>query len=218
MTDTTNNKQTVHETPEEIEYELRGQIGSIWSGGRLFIGMYTFLLASVAFSYFYLRAANNGLLWRPHNVTAPTTYGWTIWSLSLVTAVLVLVGQRRLRSGNVLDWQVAGWAGVACGLGALIAQVYEFTDVPFYPGSSGYASTFIGWSVINIITLAGATYWLETTLARAYRMRKESGEASPELSNAATARLFRANVSSMSYFWGFVALSGALFLAMFYLL
>ena len=218
MTDTSNSKQTVKETPEEIEYELRGQLGSIWSGGRLFIGMYTFLLASLAFAYFYLRAANNGLLWRPHNVTAPTAYGWTIWTLSFLTAVLVLFGQRRLRSGNVLDWQVAGWVGVGCGLGALITQIWEFAAVPFYPGSSGYASTFIGWSVINIITLAIATYWLETTLARSHRMRRELGEASPELSNAATARLFRANVSSMTYFWGFVALSGALFLAMFYLL
>ena len=62
MTDMSKSKQTVKETPEEIEYELRGAIGSIWSGGRLFIGMYAFLLASLAFSYFYLRAANNGLL------------------------------------------------------------------------------------------------------------------------------------------------------------
>jgi heme/copper-type cytochrome/quinol oxidase subunit 3 len=218
MTDTSRNQKPMSETPEEIEYELRGQIGSIWSGGRLFIGMYTFLLASLAFSYFYLRAANNGLLWRPHNITAPTAYGWTIWGLSLVAAVLVIFGQRRLRSGNVLDWQVAGWVGVACGLVALAAQIWEFTAVPFYPGSSGYASTFIGWSVINIGTLAGATYWLETTLARSHRMRRESGTASPELSSAATARLFRANVASMTYFWGFVAVSGALFLAMFYLL
>ena len=90
--------------------------------------------------------------------------------------------------------------------------------MPFYPGSSGYASTFIGWSVINIGTLAVATYWLETTLARSLRMRKKSGGASPELATTASARLFRANVSSMTYFWGFVALSGALFLAMFYLL
>jgi hypothetical protein len=218
MTDTSKAGNPFSETPEEIEYELRGKIGAIWSGGRLFIGMYAFLLASLAFSYFYLRAANNGLLWRPHNITAPTAYGWTIWSLSLLAAVLVIFGQRRLRSGNVLDWQVAGWVGVGCGLGALATQIWEFTAVPFYPGSSGYASTFIGWAAINIGTLAIATYWLETTLARSHRLRRESAEASPELTNAATARLFRANVLSMTYFWGFVALSGALFLAMFYLL
>ncbi len=218
MSDTSKNPQEITETPEEIEYELRGQIGSIWSGGRLFIGMYAFLLASLAFAYFYLRAANNGLLWRPHNVTAPTAYGWTIYSLCLLTALLALFGERRLRRGSVADWQVAGWVGVACGLGALGAQIWEFTAVPFYPGSSGYASTFIGWSVINIGTIAIGTYWLETTLARSLRMQRESGHAKPELAMDASARLFRANVSSMTYFWGFIALSGFLFLAMFYLL
>ena len=57
---------------------MRAQIGAIWSGGRLFIGMYTFLLASLVFSYFYLRSSNNGLLWRPDHVTAPAPYGWAI--------------------------------------------------------------------------------------------------------------------------------------------
>ena len=52
-------------TPEEQEYELRANIGAIWSGGRLFIGIYTFLVTSLVFSYFYLRSSNNGDLWRP---------------------------------------------------------------------------------------------------------------------------------------------------------
>ena len=120
MTDTSHNQKPFSEMPEEVEYELRGQIGAIWSGGRLFIGMYTFLLASLAFSYFYLRAANNGLLWRPHNITAPTSYGWTIWTLSLVAAALVLFGQRRLRSGNVLTgrWPVGSVSRAGSGLRA----------------------------------------------------------------------------------------------------
>jgi hypothetical protein len=72
--------------------------------------------------------------------------------------------------------------------------------------------------VINIMTLLFGAYWLETTLARLLRMRKEMGGKFPELTMAPTAQLFRANVASMTYFWGFVALSGALFFAMFYLL
>jgi hypothetical protein len=218
MTDTSNKSQGFTETPEEREFELRAQIGSTWSGGRLFIGMYTFLLASLAFSYFYLRSANNGLLWRPNGVTAPTAFGWAIYSLVLMTALLAIFGQWRLRKGEVTDWQVAGWTGVAAGLVALMLQIWELTSVSFYPGSSGYASCFIGWAVINIGTLFFGTYWLETTLARSLRMRKELAVSDPELSTVATARLFRANVASMTYFWGFVALSSTLFLAMFYIL
>lgn len=202
--------------PEEEEYELRAQIGSIWTGGRLFIGMYTFLLASEAFSYFYLRSANNGMLWRPNHITAPTNYGWAIYDLIILAAILAMYGQWRLRKGGVADWQVAGWTGVGAGLLALFLQIYEFTDVPFYPGSSGYASTFIGFAVINIITIFAGTYWLETTLARSLRMRRELGKDNPELSMHESARMLRANIAAMTYFWGFVALTSTLFLLMFY--
>jgi heme/copper-type cytochrome/quinol oxidase subunit 3 len=218
MTDTYKDSEKMSNTPEELEFELRAHVGSLWSGGRLFIGMYTFLLASLAFSYFYLRSSNNGLLWRPNHVTAPTAYGWSIFSLMVLMALLASFGQVRLRKGMVVDWQVAGWTGVAAGLLALFLQIWEFQSVPFNPGSSGYASTFIGYCVMNILTILISTYWLETTLARSLRMRKEFDGAKPELSMNPAAQSFRANVASMTYFLGFVALSSALLFAMFYLM
>jgi len=153
MTDTSKNMPGYSDTPEEQEFELRAQIGSMWTGARLAIGMYVFLLASEAFAYFYLRSSNNGQLWRPGNVTAPTAFGWTIYSLELLTALLVIFGQMRLRKGEVLDFQVAGWTALIAVLLALFLQIWEFTALPFNPGSSGYASTFIGWACINIMTL-----------------------------------------------------------------
>ena len=205
-------------TPEEDEFELRAHIGSVWSGGRLFIGMYTFLLASLAFAYFYLRSSNNGLLWRPNHVTAPTAYGWTIFSLTILAALMAIYGQWRLRKGSVVDWQVAGWTALFASVLALVLQIWELTALPFFPGSSGYASTFIGYVVINIATLVVGSYWLETTLARSIRLHREIGGDRPALSAHATAQSFRANVSAMTYFWGFIGLSGTLFFAMFYLL
>jgi heme/copper-type cytochrome/quinol oxidase subunit 3 len=218
MSDTFKKTGVKSETPEEVEFELRAQIGSMWSGGRLFIGMYTFLLASLAFSYFYLRSSNNGQLWRPNHVTAPIYYGYAIYALMVLMAILSGFGQKRLKSGAVDDWQVAAWTGVGCGLLALFLQIWEFTAVSFYPGSSGYASTFIGFAVMNIGTIAIGTYWLETAVARSHRMRKEIPGSNPELSSLPTARMFRANVASMTYFLGFVALGSTLFLAMFYLM
>jgi hypothetical protein len=111
MTDTYKKPGMPSETPEEREFELRAHIGSIWSGGRLFIGMYTFLIASLVFSYFYLRSSNNGNLWRLHDQHAPVAYGWAIYLLILATALLAMYGQRRLRQGGVTDFQVAGWTG-----------------------------------------------------------------------------------------------------------
>ena len=218
MTDMIKSSPTMSDTPEEREFELRAHIGAIWSGGRLFIGMYTFLLASLAFSYFYLRSSNNGLLWRPDHVTAPTAYGWTIYTLTLLAALMAIFGQSRLRNGNVSDWQTAVWVGVAASLLALFLQIWEFTAVPFYPGSSGYASTFIGFSVINILTILIVAYWLETTVARSLRLKKELSGVSPQVSMHPSAQSFRANVASMTYFLGFVALASTLLFAMFYLL
>jgi len=218
MTDMIKNSHGMSDTPEEREFELRAHIGSIWSGGRLFIGMYTFLLASLAFAYFYLRSSNNGLLWRPDHVTAPTAYGWAIYSLTLLAVLMAIVGQSRLRKGGVFEWQTAIWVGVAAALLALFLQIYEFTAVPFYPGSSGYASTFIGYSVMNIFTIFIVAYWLETTVARSLRMNKELGGRNSQLSMHPSAQSFRANVASMTYFLGFVALASTLLFAMFYLL
>ena len=205
-------------TPEEDEFELRAHIGSVWSGGRLFIGMYTFLLASLAFAYFYLRSSNNGLLWRPNHVTAPTAYGWTIVALTVLGALMAIYGQRRLRSGGVVDWQVAGWTALFAAVLALVLQIWELTALSFYPGSSGYASTFMGFAVMNIISLVISVYWLETTVARGMRIRKEVAGENPEFSSNPRARAFRADVAAMAYFQVFLTLAGALLFAMFYLM
>ena len=206
------------DTPEEREYEMRALISSIWTGGRLFIGIYTFMLAALAFSYFYLRSSNSGLLWRPEHVTAPRTYGLLIFGFSLLTGILSYVGRKRLLKGAFTDFSVAAWTGVGTGLLALLFQVLEFSHLGFFPGSSGYASCFIGFSVMNIGTLVASAYWLETTVARGMRIRREVGGENPEFSSHPRARAFRADVAAMAYFQVFVGLTGALFFAMFYLM
>ena len=227
------------DTPEEREFELRAAVGAYWTGGRLFIGIFTFLLASEAFAYFYLRSSNNGQLWRPGNQTAPTGIGWSIYFVGLASAMLVLYGRSRLRKGAVVDWEVAGWTAVLGGLVAIGLQIWQLTQLPFFPGSSGYASCFIGWAVMNIIMLVSGTYWLETVLARSLRMRSMARVTSRTASMAATpvvaaasaaadgmeqismtpsGQIFRANVESCTYFWAFMAVGSTLFWVMFYLI
>src|ERR1700684_765398 len=138
------------ESPEEIAFELRAQEGALWTGGRLLIGIWAFAFAALAFAYFYLRSANNEDLWRPGGITAPTGVGAAIFAITVACAVLVNFGDRRFGSDETLDWQVAGWLAVFGGLLVVGLQIWQLTALPFFPGSSGYASCFIGWVVMDI--------------------------------------------------------------------
>ncbi len=206
------------ETPEEIAYELRAAEGAAWIGSRSLIGVGAFIYASLAFAYFYLRSANQAQLWRPHHVTAPTELGVAIFALSAATAALSMYGAYRFRRGSVVDWEVAGWMGLLLGALGFALQIYELTRLPFYPGSSGYASTFVGWGALNLVGLLGGCYWLETLLARSLRLRRavaEDGGAAN--STLPAARLFRASVEGCTVFWGFLAIVAVCFWALFYL-
>ena len=209
----------LQETPEEIAFELRAQEGALWTGGRLLIGIFAFAFAALAFAYFYLRSSNNEDLWRPGGITAPTGIGAAIFAITLVSAALVQYGERRFRRDETLDWQVAGWTAVLGGLVAIGLQIWQLTELPFFPASSGYASCFVGWAVMNVALLLSSTYWIETILAREIRLRRGIAEdgGAPN-STLPVARLFRANLNGCNYFWGFVALVATFFWVLFYII
>jgi len=207
------------ETPEEIAFELRAHEGALWTGGRLLIGIWTFAFAALAFAYFYLRSANNENLWRPKSVTAPTAWGAAIFAITLLCGFLVIFGYRRFQRGLVLDWAVAGWTAVLGALCVVGLQIWQLTELSFFPGSSGYASCFIGWAGTNIVAVLAATYWLETSLAREHRLRRattqDGGAASSVLPNA---RMFRVSLEGCTYFWGFLCAAATFFWILFYVL
>ena len=205
------------ETQEEVAFELRAAEGAIWTGGRVVIGIGAMAFAALAFAYFYLRSYNDQGLWRPHGVTAPTMIGAAIFSTVVASAAVHAFGRYRMRQGFSIDWEVAGWVAVLGGLLAIGLQIWELTQLPFQPGASGYSSCFIGWAVMNIGLLVFATYWLETLLARALRLRRAIAEDGGAARSAMpAARLFRASLESCSYFWLFTAAVSILFWVLFY--
>jgi heme/copper-type cytochrome/quinol oxidase subunit 3 len=207
------------DTPEEAEYELRSAEGAMWTGGRMLIGIGAFAFASLAFAYFYLRSLNSEQLWRPAGVTAPTNYGAAICWIAVAAALMNLYGMRILRRGRTTDWSVAGWITLLFALVAVALQITQLTDLPFFPGSSGYASCFVGWAVLNISLLLCGAYWTETIQARWLRLRRavvQDGGATT--SSLPVARLFRANLEGCAYFWGFIAVVSLLFWVLFYVI
>lgn len=219
MTDIAYKGLKMTSTPEEEEYELRAAVSAYWSGGRLLIGMYTFFVASLAFAYFYLRSANSGDLWRPAHITAPTAVGAGVFAFVATAAIVMTYGQRKFRAGAVTDWQVAAWISVFAMLMAIGLQVYQLSQLPFWPGSSGYASTFIGWVVMNLLMLFGGLYWVETLAVTGLRVRSalRAGESLAS-SQAARAQKFRGNLDSCTAFFQFAAIVSVLFWTLFYLI
>jgi hypothetical protein len=143
--------------------------------------------------------------------------GAAVFAFSLASAFLVAYGLGRFRSGAELDWQVAGWTGVLCTLTAVALQIWQLTVLPFFPGSSGYASCFVGWAGMNIALLLSGGYWLETLLARQLRLRRAVAEDGGMTRSVLPAvRLFRVNLEGCTYFWVFIALVALFFWTMFY--
>ena len=130
-----------------------------------------------------------------------------------------MYGERQFRNNETLDWQVAGWTAVLGGLLAIGLQIWQLTSLPFFPGSSGYASCFVAWGAMNIALVLSGTYWIETILAREIRLRRammEDGGA--PTSTLPVARLLRVNLNGCTYFWGFIALVATLFWVLFYVI
>ena len=137
----------------------------------------------------------------------------------MAAALLVQFGERRFRENETLDWQVAGWTAVLGGLLVIGLQIWQLTELPFFPGSSGYASCFIAWAAMNIAVVLCGTYWIETILAREIRLRRAiAQDGGAPSSTLPVARLFRANLNGCTYFWGFIALVAMFFWVLFYVI
>jgi heme/copper-type cytochrome/quinol oxidase subunit 3 len=210
--------QEVLSTPEEAAYEHRAAMGAIWTGSRLVIGMAAFAFASLAFAYFYLRSINNQGLWRPGGVTASTALGAGIFAVALVAALLSVFATWRRSRGALLDWTVAGWLVVLAGIVAVILQVYELFNLHFYPGSSGYASCFVAWAVLNAALLLSGIYWTETILARELRLGRAMREDGSTEGRALDSERATIEVKVANHYWVFIGGISVIFWIMFYVM
>jgi len=215
MTDTSRNQKPMSETPERSNTNFVVRSDRFGREDDSSLACTRSCCVTRFFLFLPARGQQRSIVAAPQHHRSDGVR-WTIWGLSLVAAVLVIFGQRRLRSGNVLDWQVAGWVGVACGLVALAPDM----------GVHGSAVlSRIEWLRVNLHWLVSDQHrnlgWRHV-LARDDARSIASDEARVRNSESRVVeRGHREVVSSErsvdDYFWGFVAVSGALFLAMFYL-
>jgi hypothetical protein len=194
--------------------------GGAWTASRIVMGGLAFLFGTLVFAYFYLRSINAHGLWRLPGQQPSLYLGVAVMVCVLASTGIHAFGLRRLRSqGLGVDWRVAATVALFFGLLAAFLQGWEMGRLHFSPGSSAYASVFVGWQPVFILVLLGSMYWLETLIARSLRMRwvLRPGQATDGKALPLEITRFRASIDAYSFFSVFIAGIAVLGFALFYL-
>jgi heme/copper-type cytochrome/quinol oxidase subunit 3 len=212
--------QEVALAAEDEGYYHESALNATWTGSRLAIGGLTFLFASFAFAYFYLRSLNSEGRWQGSGFVHPSLWiGTTIMLLAVLSAGVHYFVLQRIKAGHKSTWQVGGLIALALGLAAVAMQVYQLLDLPFPPGSSGYSSVFTGFYPVFLVVQLAALIWLEMLLARSRFIPALSFvEQPPTYTETYLVQRFQASLSAFSAVWTYMAVMAMLFWLLFYAL
>jgi len=218
---------TTPETPieaaaaaEDEGYYHESSLNATWTGSRLAIGGLMFLFGAFLFAYFYLRSLNSSGDWEGSGFVRPSLWmGTVIMLLAELSAGLHYFGLQRIKAGYKATWQLNGVIALALGLAAVALQIYQLTDLPFAPGSSGFASVFTGFYPVFLVTQLSVLVWLEILLARSRFIPALSFvEQPPTYTETHVVQRFQASLSAFSAVWSYLALMALLFWFLFYAL
>ncbi len=218
MAETTTPPAGVDRTAEEAGFYHEAALNGSWTASRLAIGGLCFLFGCFVFAYFYLRSLNSSGRWHGSGYHPPSMImGTVIMLLVLVSAGIHYAALQRIKAGDKRLWQIGAAASLLMGLAAVAMQIVELLTLPFYPGSSGYSSVFVGFYPVFLVVVLCAMIWLETLLARSRFLPAMSFvEQPPTYADAFAVQRFQANLSSFTLVWNFLAVMAILFWILFY--
>ena len=205
---------------EDEGFYHESALNATWTGSRLAIGGLMFLFGAFLFAYFYLRSLNSSGRWQGDGFIRPSLWiGTTIMLLAALSAGVHYFGLQRIKAGHKSVWQIDGLVAMGLGLAAVAFQIYQLTDLPFVPGSSGYASVFTGFYSIFLVIQLAVLIWLEILLARSRFIPALSFvEQPPTYTETRDVQRFQASLSAFSTVWNYLALMALLFWFLFYAL
>jgi heme/copper-type cytochrome/quinol oxidase subunit 3 len=205
---------------EDEGFYHESALNATWTGSRLAIGGLTFLFGAFLFAYFYLRSLNSAGRWQGFGFIHPSLWiGTTIMLLAEVSAGVQYFGLQRIKAGHKNTWQIYGLIALGLGLAAVSFQIYQLIDLPFKPGSSGYASVFSGFYPVFLVIQLAVLIWLEILLARSRFIPALSFvEQPPTYTDTYAVQRFQASLSAFSTVWNYMALMALLFWFLFYAL
>jgi hypothetical protein len=205
---------------EEAGFYHESALNAAWTGSRLAVGGLAFLFGAFLFSYFYLRSINSAGRWQGAGYHPPSIIiGTFIMMLVVTSAAVHYAGLQRIKAGSKRTWQALGITALVLGLGAVALQIIELLFLPFWPGSSGFSSVFVGFYAVFAVILLAAVVWLEMLLARSRFIRAISFvEQPPTYAEAFAVQRFQANLSAFNLIWAFLAAMAVLFWTLFYVI
>ena len=205
---------------EETGFYHESALNASWTGTRLAIGGLSFLFGAFVFAFFYLRSLNSQGRWHGPGYHPPSMlWGTVIMFLVLVSAGIHYAGLQEIKAGHKKLWQIEALAALVLGLAAVGLQISELLFLPFWPGSSGYSSVFVGFYPVFLTILLAAMIWLETLLARSRFIPDISFvEQPPTYEDAYAVQRFQASLSSFTLVWNYLAAMALLFWVLFYVI
>jgi heme/copper-type cytochrome/quinol oxidase subunit 3 len=204
---------------EEAAFYHETTLNVAWTVPRLVLGSMSFGFGGFVFAYFYLRALNSHGLWHPAGFTGPQPWaGAVIMALIVASAAVQTLVLQRIKNGHKGTWQAGAGVALVLGLAAIGLQVWQLLNLPFFPGSAGFASVFVGATPVFIVFVFGAMIWLEILIARARRIPAIFFvEQPPTYAETFSVQRFQASLSAFTLAWDYLAVIAVLFWVLFYL-
>jgi heme/copper-type cytochrome/quinol oxidase subunit 3 len=203
---------------EEDAFYHEAALNATWTGSRLAIGALSFAFGCFLFAYFYLSSSNGHSKWLPSSTTPPQAwYGATIMALIVVSAVVQTVGLQQIKAGRKGPWASSALVALVLGLVAVALQIVELLNLPFIPGESGFASVFVGFYPVAMVTWVAAMIWLEILIVRARKIPAISFvEQPPTYAETYEVQRFQSALSSFTLVWNYLAIVAFIFWLLFY--
>jgi heme/copper-type cytochrome/quinol oxidase subunit 3 len=203
---------------EEAVFYHEAALNASWTGVRLAVGGLTFLFGAFVFSFFYLKALNSHNLWYTAGSHPKAWLGVVIMLLVVVSALVQTAALQLLKRGNKQAWQNGAVAALVLGLAAVGFSAWQLTDLPFWPGASGFASVFVGYWPVYLTIAFCAMVWLEMLIMRCRAIPQISFiEQPPTYAESFSVQRFQASLSAFTVAWNYLAVIAVIAWILFYL-
>ena len=204
---------------EEAGFYHEAALNAAWTGARLALGGLTFGLGAFAFAFFYLRSLNSHDEWYPAGFKGPQAWvGIVVLLLIVVGAVVQTLALQRIKAGHKGAWRAGALVTLVLGLAAIGIEVWQLNNLPFWPGSSGFASCFVGFWPVFMVLVFGAMVWLETLIMRVRSIPEMAFvEQPPTYAEAFAVQRFQASLSAFTVVWNYLAVVAIIAWVLFYL-